>query len=93
MPSETAATPGGWGRNLSAARTRAGLTQQQLAEQLGGVAPTTVARWEQGTRQPSVPDQRRLAAALNTTVTELFPRDDSEAELVGIVAAIGNGCS
>jgi transcriptional regulator with XRE-family HTH domain len=93
MPSETAATPGGWGRNLSAARTRAGLTQQQLAERLGTVTANTVARWEQGLRLPGLADQLGIARALETTVTELFPRDDSEAELPGVVAAIGNGCS
>jgi transcriptional regulator with XRE-family HTH domain len=92
MPSETAATPGGWGRNIAAARTRAGLTQQQLAERLA-VAPTTVARWEQGTRLPALADQIGIARALGTTVTELFPRDDNEAELPDLVASIGGGCS
>jgi transcriptional regulator with XRE-family HTH domain len=93
MPSETAATPGGWGRNIAAARTRAGLTQLQLADLLGGVAPTTVARWEQGTRLPGLAEQTRLARALGVSITELFPRDAAEAELVDTVAAIGGGCS
>lgn len=92
MPSEIEDTPGGWGRNIAAARTRLGLTQQQLAERHGGVVPNTVARWEQG-RHPSSRDQRRLAAVLETTVTELFPRTDDEAELVALAAALGNGCS
>lgn len=93
MPSETAIVPGGWGRNIAAARSQLGLTQQQLAERLGDVVPNSVARWEQGRRIPNEIDQGRIAQALEVGVTELFPRTADEAELPGIVASLGAGCS
>jgi transcriptional regulator with XRE-family HTH domain len=82
----------GWGPRLLAARTNADLSRRQLAERVG-VADKTIQRWEAGTGAPSPAQQRSLAAALNLSVTELFPRSDDEAELPNLVAALGQGCS
>jgi len=48
------------GNNLRAARMRAGLTLEHVAEVVG-VEPVTVSRWESGTRSPSVSVLARLA--------------------------------
>lgn len=87
----------GWGERLTAARQAAGLTQPELADRLG-VSVRTVTRWEgagrtEAGRHPDRVDQVRLANALGTTPTELFPRDDNEAELVDQLERIGSGCS
>jgi putative transcriptional regulator len=90
-PDETS-TQEGWGRNLAAARARLGITQADLAQRVG-VTLVNVNRWENSARQPSLPRQIRLAEVLGVSVTELFPRTADEAELPGLVAALGNGCS
>lgn len=51
------------GKRISYARTEAGLSQQQLAAQLGGVDPRTVKDWERGKTTP--------VKATQTLVTEL----------------------
>lgn len=59
-----------FGRRLAAARTNAGLTQEQLAER-AGLHPVTISTLERATRAASVPTLIRLAAALAVDPSEL----------------------
>ena len=56
---------------LRTARKRAGLTQQQLAEQLG-IAVMSVRRYESGTREPNMPMLTRISEILNCPVQTLL---------------------
>ena len=47
---------------ISEARTRAGLTQAQLAEKLG-TTQSVVSRWESGRAEPSTRSMRKIAEA------------------------------
>lgn len=58
-------------------RTKAGLTQRQLAELLS-TPYQQLQRWENGERVPSVHNAISIARALDTTVEELFPIDEEE---------------
>jgi transcriptional regulator with XRE-family HTH domain len=51
-------------------RARAGLTQRQLAAELG-IASRTILRWEAGDQTPNLTDLRRLAARFGVSVAEL----------------------
>jgi tetratricopeptide (TPR) repeat protein/transcriptional regulator with XRE-family HTH domain len=57
-------------RPLAQRRKAMGLTQEQLAEQLG-VERTTVARWERGETQPQPGLRPRLAAALGVSADRI----------------------
>lgn len=57
---------------LAQAREALALTQTDLAR-MAGLAQSTVARLEAGESSPSVSTAQRLAQALKTTVSELFP--------------------
>jgi transcriptional regulator with XRE-family HTH domain len=64
------------------ARQRAGLTQQQLADR-SGHPRETIARWETGTREPSLTDLRALVSAADLDlVINLAQRDESLREAV-----------
>jgi transcriptional regulator with XRE-family HTH domain len=52
-------------------RVRRFLTQQQLADRVGA-PPSTVQRWEAGTRQPRPASLRRLCTALDVPVDALL---------------------
>lgn len=52
------------GEQIKDRRTRAGLTQGQLAE-AAGLANTEICRWECGVRLPSLVALTKLAAALD----------------------------
>lgn len=56
------------------ARLAAGLTQAELAEQIGTKQPA-IARLEGGDRQPTLPMIQKLAAALNVSF-EVMPTGD-----------------
>lgn len=62
---------GDLGSNLKAARTRLGLTQEQVAER-SGVHATEVSRIEAGKRDPQVSTLVRLAKALDVAPGELL---------------------
>ena len=64
------------GGRLRTARRTAGLTQKQLAEQLG-VESITVSRWERGVTTPSLPRLRRIAELTETTVSDLVRAPDA----------------
>jgi DNA-binding XRE family transcriptional regulator len=59
------------GHQVAAARKRAGLSQQALADRIG-VAKSTIARIELGQHQPSVTVALATAKALKTTTEKLF---------------------
>jgi transcriptional regulator with XRE-family HTH domain len=53
-------------------RLQAGLTQRQLARQLG-IRLSTYTSWERGMTCPSLPNLFKLAKNLNTLVEGLYP--------------------
>jgi transcriptional regulator with XRE-family HTH domain len=67
---------GGVGGRLRVARRSVGLTQKQLAEELG-VESITVSRWERGVTTPSLPRLRRIAELTETTVSDLVRAPDA----------------
>lgn len=62
---------------LKARRERQGLTQEQLAQEVG-VATSTYAEWEQGTSTPRPGYRPRLAHQLDVTLAELAHLIDDE---------------
>lgn len=66
----------GLGGRLRTARRSVGLTQKQLAEQLG-VESVTVSRWERDVTTPSLPRLRRIAELTATTVSDLVRAPDT----------------
>src|SRR5438874_2061881 len=55
-----------------------GLSQEELAEQLG-VVPNTVSRWETATYRPSLADLQALAKFFGVSILEFFPREEADA--------------
>jgi transcriptional regulator with XRE-family HTH domain len=64
------------GGRLRTARRSVGLTQKQLAEELG-VEAITVSRWERGVTAPSLARLRRVAELTETTVSDLVRSPDA----------------
>ena len=56
---------------IAARRQALGLTQAQLAEQIG-VIQQTVDKWEHGVRNPGIPSLKKLAAALGCSIEDLI---------------------
>jgi transcriptional regulator with XRE-family HTH domain len=75
------------GGRIRAARRAAGLTQKQLAEELG-VEPITVSRWERDVTSPSLPRLRRIAELTETTVSDLVRTQDTVSAQAAELAAI-----
>lgn len=71
--------------HIRQARKSRGLTQAELAEQLG-LSEMTVRRWESGQRSPRMEEIQKLAVVLGVPVTELL--SDSSAELPPMVQII-----
>ena len=63
------------GRRIAQARKRAGLTQEQLAEQLG-ISPQAVSKWENGWNLPDLENMLLLAEKLNVPYTNLIEEAD-----------------
>lgn len=63
-----------YAESIRKARTNAGLTQEQLARQIG-VASMTVSRWERGKHEPLAHQWRAIAQATGTQLDELLPDD------------------
>lgn len=59
------------GDNIEKYRTKAGLTQAELAEKVG-YDRTTITRWEQGTREPFASQVKAIAKVLNVDVAKLY---------------------
>jgi DNA-binding XRE family transcriptional regulator len=64
-------------RELIAARVRAGLTQEQLAQRMG-TTQSVIARLESGRRMPGVRTLERLAQATGTRLVVRFERTGGE---------------
>ena len=81
------------GRNIRTLRTRAGLTQDELAEKLF-VSRQTVSNYETGRSQPDVDTLVRLAAALGTDVGTLIygPAVPAQKKRQLLRCALGTGC-
>lgn len=66
------------GRRIAQARKRAGLTQEQLAEQLT-ISPQAVSKWENGWNLPDLENLLHMAELLNLPYTSLIDEEeDSE---------------
>jgi transcriptional regulator with XRE-family HTH domain len=78
---------GGIGARLRTARRASGMTQKQLAEELG-VEAITVSRWERGVTTPSLPRLRRIAELTQTTVSDLVRAPDAVTGHAAELAAI-----
>ena len=60
--------------NLKYLRTKKGLSQNKLG-QLIGVNQTTIARWEDNNRVPTIDNAIDVANALNITLSDLLSKD------------------
>jgi transcriptional regulator with XRE-family HTH domain len=78
---------GGLGARLRTARRASGMTQKQLADQLG-VESITVSRWERGVTTPSLPRLRRIAELTDTTVSDLVRAPDAATGHAAELAAL-----
>lgn len=67
------------GLNIKNIRTEQGLTQKQLAQQVG-VAPVTIQQYERGVRTPKHEMIKRIAAALNVSATKIYGLPQRENE-------------
>lgn len=58
-------------KNLKETRKACGLTQKQVAEQLG-VVESCYANWEQGRTEPNIDFLRQLCSIFNISVDDLI---------------------
>ena len=72
---------------MRVARRGAGLTQKQLAAELG-VESITVSRWERGVTSPSLGRLRRIAELTETTVSDLVRAPDAVTGQAAEIAAL-----
>ena len=63
--------------NIKKAREKVGLTQQELANELG-VVQSTVAMWETQSSSPRADKLPALAKVLGCTIDELLKGDESD---------------
>lgn len=61
--------------NLKVARERKGISQKELAENIG-VAKSTYSLYESGNREPNVQTIKKIADVLNVSADELLGIDD-----------------
>ena len=66
---------------LKTARKRKNMSRAKLAEMLC-VTPATVTRWENGDREPDFATTRRIADALETTISFLLGEVDKPGPLI-----------
>ena len=64
---------------LRAARERRGVTQEQMADELGRKQPQ-IARWEAGKALPPTEDVRAVARSYRLAPEQLLPRPSREAK-------------
>lgn len=60
------------GKYIKAARIKAGLTQEGLAQKLG-VPYQSISQWERGKRKPKIETLQKIADALEIPLTDLLP--------------------
>lgn len=65
------------GERIRAARKKAGLTQNELAEKLG-ISPTGVGQWETGRRTPKIESIKKIASVLEIPFETLILDDGNE---------------
>lgn len=70
------------GTRIRTARHVAGLTETELATQLGSVSPATVSRWERGETQPLYWLRPKLARVLGTPFHRLFVPEEVAAHML-----------
>lgn len=63
------------GERIKAARLRAGLTQQELADKIG-ISYQGIGQWERDARNPKIETLSKIAAALNVPVRYLMGYDE-----------------
>jgi len=66
----------GFGKHLRSLRTRAELSQEELADR-AGIHVTYLSGVERGLRNPSIRNVRRLAQAMGVPTRELFSFEES----------------
>jgi len=66
----------GFGSYLRSLRTKAGLSQEELADR-AGIHVTYLSGVERGLRNPSIRNVRRLAQAMGVPTRELFSFEES----------------
>ncbi len=59
------------GNNIRAHRRRKGMTQKELGEKLGGISQQQIGQWENGTANPKLETQIKIADALGVPVSLL----------------------
>ena len=72
------------GERIRNARKKAGLTQVQLGEKLG-VSGSMIGQYEKDLRKPKIETMDKIATALNCYVSDLFPEDATELEVLRIL--------
>lgn len=60
-----------FGEKVKKVRKEQGLSQRQLGERMGGITQQTVAQYEKAIEQPKLSTVRKLAEALDVTISEL----------------------
>ncbi len=80
------------GKNIAANRKRLGLTQDQLAEQLG-VTPQAVSKWENDQSCPDIATLPRLAEIFSISTDELLGRETTKVYAGEVVTEDDNNCS
>ena len=67
--------------NIKRMRLEKGLTQEELATRVS-IGRVNINRYETGKRTPSIDTARKIAAALDCTIDELFGKPEKEKEEV-----------
>ena len=57
---------------LAARRKALGMTQEQLAKKMGGIASITVSRWETGKQKTDIDTLEKIARTLECTIPDLL---------------------
>lgn len=71
----------GFGERLKKVRKLKGMSQQEVADQLG-VTQQTIAQYERAESTPKLETIKKIAAALEVQYTDLF--DDNEIEIIKV---------
>lgn len=72
---------GNIGRRIVQARKKAGLTQEQLAEQLG-ISPQAVSKWENGWNLPDLENLLLMAEKLNVPYSSLIEEEEASGHFI-----------
>ena len=60
------------GENIRQARTQKNITQKELGEKLGGIPQQQIGRWENGKSTPKLDTIKKIATALEVSMTDLI---------------------